>query len=215
MEQELTKTSEKNNSKQKDILRLAVIGFALALILGGFYLYLASSRINIENCFVEAPIVALSPKNGGTLEKIYVNEGDTVQENQVVAEVGQELVKTTDAGIIVKADNSIGNFFAPGSPVVSMIKPTDLEVVAQVDEDKGLTDIQVGQAAFFTVDAYGAKQYQGIVDEVAPSSRQSDVVFNISSQRQVKQFNVKIRFDSSRYPELKNGMSAKAWIFKK
>lgn len=215
MEQNLPKIEEKKNTKQKDILRLAIVGFAIALIVGGLYLYLSSSRIYAENCFIEAPIISLSSKSGGALEKIYVQEGDTVSENQVVAEVGSELIKATDAGQIIKADNSIGNYFAPGVPVISMIKPTDLEVVAQVDEDKGLTDIQVGQTAFFSVDAYSTKQYQGIVDEVAPASRASDVVFNISSQRQVKQFNVKIRFDSSRYPELKNGMSAKAWIFKK
>ena len=215
MEQNLPKIEEKKNTNQKDILRLALVGFAIAFIVGGLYLYLSSSRISIENCFIEAPIITLSPKAGGTLEKVYVQEGDMVQENQVVAQVGPELVKTTDAGIIVKADDSIGNYFAPGAPVVSMIKPTDLEVVAQVDEDKGLTDIQVGQTAFFTVDAFGAKQFQGIVDEVAPASRASDVVFNISTQRQVKQFNVKIRFDVSQYPELKNGMSAKVWVFKK
>jgi hypothetical protein len=52
------------------------------------------------------------------------------------------------------------------------------------------------------------------VDEVSPTSRQSDVVFNISSQRQEQEFNIKIRFDVNKYPELKNGMSAKSWIYK-
>ena len=213
MEPEIKTTEAKNNSNQKSILMLALVGFAIAIIIGSLYLFLSSGRIYIENCFVEAPIINLSSKNGGTLEKIYVSEGDTVKADQIVAEVGQELVKATDPGVIVAADNNIGQFMAPGAPVISMIQPTELSIVARIDEDKGLKDIQVGQSVFFVVDAYGSKKYQGIVDEVSAQSRQSDVVFNISNQRQVKQFNVKIRFDSSAYPELKNGMSAKAWIF--
>jgi PAS domain-containing protein len=88
-----------------------------------------------------------------------------------------------------------------------------LRVVAQVEEDKGLANIKVGQRVAFTVDVFGSKKFEGVVDEVSPTSRQGDVVFNISSQRQVNEFNVKIRFDVSKYPELKNGMSAKAWIY--
>jgi multidrug resistance efflux pump len=95
-----------------------------------------------------------------------------------------------------------------------MIKPDDLRVVAQIEEDKGLSEVTVGQRAFFTVDAFGSKKFDGIVDEVSPTSRQSDVVFNISSQRQEQEFNIKIRFDVNKYPELKNGMSAKSWIYK-
>ena len=67
----------------------------------------------------------------------------------------------------------------------------------------------------FTVDAFGAKKYSGVVDEVGSTSHAGDVVFNISDQRQVAQFDVKIRFNSQLYPELKNGMSAKVWIYNK
>jgi hypothetical protein len=57
-------------------------------------------------------------------------------------------------------------------------------------------------------------QTRGIVDEVSPTSRASDVVFNISDQRPTNQFDVKVRFDPSEYPELKNGMSARIWVYK-
>jgi len=64
------------------------------------------------------------------------------------------------------------------------------------------------------VDAFGSKTYKGVVDEVSPTSNQSDVVFNISDQRPTNQFEVKVRFDPTLYPELKNGMSAKIWVYK-
>jgi hypothetical protein len=52
------------------------------------------------------------------------------------------------------------------------------------------------------------------VDEVAPTSEQSSVVFNISDQRPTNQFAVYVRFDPTQYPQLKNGMSAKIWVYK-
>jgi multidrug resistance efflux pump len=83
-----------------------------------------------------------------------------------------------------------------------------------VQEDKGLSQIKVGQSAIFTVDAFGSKEYSGIVDEISPTSNQGDIVFNISGTRQEQDFDVKVRFDTTQYPELKNGMSAKLWIYK-
>ena len=66
----------------------------------------------------------------------------------------------------------------------------------------------------FLASMLGSKTYDGIVDSIAPTARQSDIVFSISSKREEKDFNVYVRFDVSKYPELKNGMSAKMWIYK-
>ena len=212
-------TENENNgngrgSTRKNLLVLAIFGFIVAGIIAGMYIVLAKNQIYVEKSQITAPRIELSSQNGGKLEKLYVNPGDSVSENQIVAQIGQELVKTKDSGTIVSTQDDIGKTFSPGEAVVTMIKPEDLRVVAQTEEDKGLSDIKVGQRAFFTVDAFGTKKFEGIVDEVSPTSRQSDVVFNISSQRQVNEFNVKIRFDINKYPELKNGMSAKSWIYK-
>jgi multidrug resistance efflux pump len=202
------------SSTKNNLLVLAILGFATAIIVAGMYILLAKNQIYVEDSQIVAPMIDLSSQNGGKLEKMYVNPGDNVTENQIVAQVGQELVKTKDSGIIITTEDDMGKIFQPGEAVVTMIKPDDLRVVAQIEEDKGLSEVTVGQRAFFTVDAFGSKKFDGIVDEVSPTSRQSDVVFNISSQRQEQEFNIKIRFDVNKYPELKNGMSAKSWIYK-
>lgn len=188
---------------------------ALVLILVGGFLYwqMSSTRVSIDTSLITAPIIDLSPTAAGQLQEIYVNEGDKVAANTPVAKVGGEIIKTTIAGEIISVQNNIGKSFNPGQAVVSMIDRGQLRIVGTIDENKGLSDIHVGQLASFTVDAFGSKQYQGVVDEVSPSSNQSDVVFNISNARQTQQFNVKIRFDQNQYPELKNGMSAKLTIF--
>jgi hypothetical protein len=67
----------------------------------------------------------------------------------------------------------------------------------------------------FKVDAFGDKKYYGVVDEISSTSHESDVVFSISDKREKKKFDIKVRFNLAEYPELKNGMSAKLWVYKK
>ncbi|HEX8993888.1 MAG TPA: efflux RND transporter periplasmic adaptor subunit [Candidatus Paceibacterota bacterium] len=179
------------------------------------YLIIAQSNVYTDKASISAPIIELSPQGSGTLQEVFVQEGDTVSANETVARVGNELVKTKIAGVVVGVPDKIGAAVAPGEPVVDMIDPSALRVVGNIDEDKGLSSVAVGDSVTFTVDAFGGKEFQGVVDEVAPTSNQSGVVFNISDQREVKQFAVKVRFDVAAHPEIKNGMSARMWIYTK
>ncbi len=196
-----------------------IVAAALVIVVGGgigalAYILSSSKTVYIENATITAPIVDLSPSAAGTLNAVYVSAGDTIAPNTVVATVGTELIKTTSGGLVITANNNIGKTMSPSDTVVEMIDPTQLRVVGQVQEDKGLADIQVGQRAEFTVDAFGGQKFQGVVDQVAPSAQSSDVVFNVSNQREEQNFDVKVRFDTSALPQLKNGMSAKLWVYK-
>ena len=211
---------EEEKKEIKKMSRAAMVFALLGVVLvvgavgGGIYWYITSQRVYVDMAYVQAPLINLSPVHGGTLQDVMVNAGDTVGANAVVAQVGNELVKTNIAGLIVSTNDQLGTLINPGQTVVTMIDPNQLRVVGEVDEDKGLSQIKIGDPVTFTVDAFGSKQYQGVVDEISPTSRQSDIVFNISDQRPVEQFDVKVRYDVTRYPELKNGMSAKLWIYR-
>ena len=88
-----------------------------------------------------------------------------------------------------------------------------MKVVGEIDETKGLKSIVVGQRATFTVDAFSGKKYEGVVDEISPTSNDTGIVFSISDKRPIKKFDIKIRFNTASYPELKNGMSAKITVY--
>ncbi len=226
IEQELKKVEtdlKKDEVKiQKISRRLSMRGAValglVAIVIGGAigaYLLVTGKSVYIENSTIEAPEIDLAPKTAGILENMYVNAGDSVTANEVVARVGDELIQAKIAGIVTKADATIGAERAPGQTVVAMIDPTALRVVGQIDENKGLDRISVGQYAAFTVDAFGSKKFTGVVDEVSPEAQSSDVVFQISDAREEQVFDVKVRFDTAQYPELKNGMSAKTWVYTK
>jgi multidrug resistance efflux pump len=215
MEQSNSNINSQENSRAREIMIILLVVFVIvAGTVGLIYLDVVSKRIYVEKSEIDAPQVSLSSKNGGILEKLYVQIGDQIQANAVVARVGNELVKSKDAGLVISRQNQIGTYFNSGQEIVTMIKPEDLRVVGRLQEDKGLNEILVGQRVIFEVDAFGTKQYEGVIDEVSPTSRASDVVFNISDQRQENDFDVKARFNMGEYPELKNGMSAKMWIYK-
>jgi multidrug resistance efflux pump len=208
-------------SEEKEIRRLnfGVRGLASVILLtlaigGAIFAYISYSNrsVSIDKSDIEAPEIDLAPTTAGTLNDMLVKAGDAVTANQVVARVGDELLKTKVAGIITKADATVGQSYDPGQMVVAMIDPSQLRVVGHLDENKGLDRIRVGQYVTFTVDAYGSKQYTGIVDEVSPEARSGDIVFTISDKRQEQVFDVKVRYDATLYPELKDGMSARIWV---
>jgi multidrug resistance efflux pump len=208
--------AEPTNNRRKILIAIGGAIVVAGIIGGGAYWYVGSKTVYIDQSDITAPLINLSPANSGNLEAVFVNVGDMVTTNEPVARVGNEIVEAQTNGEIVSVDQNIGeyeNALTGQANVATMIDPTQLRVVGQLDENKGLANVQVGDAATFTVDAFGGKQYQGVVDEVAPTSEQGSVVFNISDQRPTNQFDVYVRFDPTKYPELKNGMSARIWVY--
>jgi multidrug resistance efflux pump len=137
--------------------------------------------------------------------------------DEPIARVGNQIIKANVNGIIVSANQNIGQFEnAQGgqATVATMVDPTQLRVVGLLDEDKGLSDIKIGDIAKFTVDAFGSKEYYGVVDEISQVSDAS-VINNIFNQRPTNKFNIYVRFDPTKYPELKSGMSARIWVYVK
>jgi multidrug resistance efflux pump len=196
------------------LTEFAVLVVLAVIVVAFLYLQDMNSKIYIEKAEISAPVISLSSPISGPIEKIYVEEGDGVSQGQRVALVANRTVYAETQGMVIWVKNTPGQMTGPGDPLVKMVEPGEFRVVGRVQEDKGLKDIHPGQRVIFTVDAFGAKQYEGFVDSVAMSARTSDIVFSISDKREPREFEVRTLFDSRAYPELKNGMSAKMWIAK-
>jgi multidrug resistance efflux pump len=205
-------------TKKKTDRKIYIIAAAIVILLGGgifglAYIKAASHMVSIDNATLSAPIVNLSPSAAGVLNSVYVKPGDILPPNTVVASVGTELIKSTAGGLVVTANNNIGKSVGPSDVVVATIDPSALRVVGVLDENKGLSQIKVGDPITFTVDAFAGMKFNGVVDEIAPTANQTGIVFNISNSRETQQFNVKAHFDTAAYPQLKNGMSARMTVY--
>jgi multidrug resistance efflux pump len=188
----------------------------IILLVSGILIWKSvSSHVSIDTSIISAPIIGVGSEVPGILTDVYVKPGDMVTKDEPLARVGSEILSAKIGGIIIDVENTPGQVFAAGVPVVSMIDPGELRVVGTIDENKGLSRIKVGDPALFTVDAFSGKTFTGIVDEISQTSNESGAVFSISDKRQIKQFQVKVRYDTALYPEFKNGMSAKLKIYTK
>lgn len=193
---------------------LALLLLFAVLLFGTLYLANSQKIIYIEKSAVYAPLISLSSPVSGVLEKVFVKEGDQVYENMMVAEVDSTPIRAKVDGIVLFVQNTPGQIVNSQTPIVKMIDPNELSIVGHLQEDKGLINVRVGQKVIFTVDAYGSKKFSGTVYSISPSARTGDIVFSISDKRQEQEFDVRVKFDTHEYPELKNGMSAKMWIYK-
>lgn len=213
----MTKLESRTNkvARKKGIIFMLIITTVVFGVVGVFYWQTTKNQIYTDKAEISAPIVALSSAREGELKKIFVKVGDVIQADTVVAQIGDETIKTTTPGLVLQISNNIGENFSANESVVTIINPAELRVIAQVEENKGLKDIAIGQQVMFKVDAFGNQKFFGTVDEVAATSREAGIVFNISDKREVKSFDIKIKFDQKQYVQLKNGMSAKVWIYTK
>ncbi|MFH0862178.1 MAG: HlyD family efflux transporter periplasmic adaptor subunit [Candidatus Altiarchaeota archaeon] len=205
--------SEKLGQNPRLVAAIAVITI-IAAVGGAMYLLVLQTRIYVEKSEISAPTIMLTPSSAGTIDKFFVESGKTVRKNQILAKVGDETIKAPIAGLILSITNTPGQVATLQTPIIRMIDPRELRVTGRLQEDKGLADVRLGQRVVFTVDAYGSKEYDGTVTQIAPAARSSDVVFSISDQREEREFDIEASFDVKAYPELKNGMSAKMWIYK-
>lgn len=214
---EVVETKQKKNAfaridKRKLRIVLGII-IVVAIGLSGYYWYSVSQKIYTDKAEIYAPLITLGTDKSGVLQKILVHNGDSVTTYQPVAKLENgDFVRAQTDGVVVATADQIGKLFAPGTPIVTMIAPNDLRVIAHVAENKGLTAIKVGQKVVFEVDAFGSQKFYGEVEEIAQTSDQSSVVFSISDKRDQKDYSIKIKY--ANYPQLLNGMSAKAWILK-
>lgn len=198
------------------VLRSIIAVFVIAFIVGGFIYYQKTkNRILIENSLISAPIINIMPSQPGRLTELDAVEGHTVKTGDTLAVVGSETLRSQSDGLIILANSGVGGAVSNQTPFIQMIKTQDLRVAGTIDENKGLNDIKVGQVASFSVDALPGKTFWGYVDEISPSAKQTQISFSISSERPTQQFQVYVRFDSSSYPQIKNGMSAKITVYTK
>ena len=202
------------SNKFKKFTVPAIILLVLIIAIGTWYLIDQNRYIYTDKASISAPLIQLAPTAPGELKLSLIHGGDTLSAHQPVARVGNEIISTEVAGTAIDVKQDIGTIYNPNQPVVTMIQPEELRVIANVEEDKGLKDIYVGQSVLFSVDAYGSQQFNGKVEEIASTDNSGDVVFNISDKRQEKQYQIKITYDQTSNPPFLNGMSAKVWFIK-
>ncbi|MDE2026048.1 MAG: efflux RND transporter periplasmic adaptor subunit [Patescibacteria group bacterium] len=200
--------------KNKRFVRGLIIAVvAILLVSGIFYLEKTQGRVFIDDSLVQAPIINVSPAQSEKLMEIDVYDGQKVTRGDVLGIAGTDTLRADTDGLIIMANQQIGSLISVQNPLAQMINTADMRIAGTIDENKGLDSVRVGQVASFTVDALPGRVFWGYVDEVSPSAKQTQLSFSISSERPTQQFVVYVKYDANKYPEIKNGMSAKITVY--
>lgn len=186
----------------------------LACVAGGLYWWQISQRVYIEDAAVAAPSSAVTARGGGVLEEVYASVGETVEADRPIARLSNEVISSDRTGEVVSVRQDAGAYVAPGQTVATLIDRGGLRAVGRVEEDAGLADVRLGQRAIVTVDAFGGREFGGVVDEISQQPREQGIAFSISDTRETQEFEVKVRFDGGADPVLSQGMSARLWVYK-
>src|ERR1035437_513847 len=200
--------------KNPKVLRVILIVIVSVLLIGGFVGYqLLKDRVGVDNSLVQAPIIIISPEVPGKIMDIKVYEGKQVKKGDLLAIVGTSSLNAYQDGLVVATNNAIGSIASGQTPVVQMIKFSDMRIAGTIAENKGLDKVRVGQVVAFTIDALPNQTFWGYVDEIGATSKQTALQFSVSSERPTQQFLIYARFDAYKYPQIKNGMSAKMTVY--
>lgn len=200
--------------KDPKIFKPLLVGVVILLSVVLYWFYqIRSERVFIDDSLVDAPLITIVPSTSGMLTELDVHEGEYVKKGDRLAIVGGQTLYANTDGLIVSTDNAIDANVNTQTPIIQMINPQDMRIAGTLDENKGLEDVRAGQVVSFTVDALSNQTFWGYVDEVSPSAKATQAAFSISSERPTQQFVVYAKFNSSAYPAIKNGMSAKMTIY--
>lgn len=200
--------------RQPKVFQTLISLLLVILLVGASVYYLKiQNRMFLENSVVNTPVTTLSPTVIGKLKQILVTEGQSISKGDAVAIVGSEVIHAYADGVVTMTDKQIGSIVTPQTPVVQTVNLNEMRIDGTIDENKGLSQVKIGQVVSFTIDAYPGQTFWGYVDEIGQTAKVSSLSFSISSERPVQQFEIFAHFDAQHNPQIKNGMSAKMTIF--
>lgn len=170
------------------VVLLAIVGFAYRAV------YNSSHFVYTDNAQVAGSIIAVGPMTAGQVTGVLTDVGQHVTKGQVIARVAVPQTQTATAsgapqvvfsntanqivevtspldGVVVSRLADPGSTVAAGQPIIQVVNPTQLYVLANVDESN-VDRVQVGEPVDVTVDSLGAT-LPGRVTAVTPASASS------------------------------------------
>lgn len=148
---------------------------AAVVIIGGgvgFYMYSMSQRyFSTDNAKVTAKLYSVMPVTNGKLISWDVENGDLVEQNQVLGR--QEVlpyITSPISGTVVKNDGAVNEMVSAGTPLAVVADTANLYIGVNVEETD-IARIHTGQLVDVNLDAYSGKVFKGQVTEIDPATQ--------------------------------------------
>ena len=177
----------------------------LAAVIYGIYYILQTSVLKsglVVSGTIEAKEIHLGVVTGGIVERMLVDEGDSVKTDQLLAIVknvsggASGSIRSPIDGVVLTRTVDPGNAVAASLQAVTLFTVAEdlaqLRLQVNVDEaDVG--SVKVGQKARFTVSAYPARKYPATITRVAYGSTTTDNVVTYVTYLEVDNSDLSLR----------------------
>lgn len=174
--------TEQNNVEDEDIVsnkgklkKILLPLIAAVIIIGGgiaFYMYnTGKNYFSTDNAKVTAKLYNVMPVTNGKLISWDVENGDLVEQNQVLGR--QEVlpyITSPITGTVVKNDGAVNETVSAGTPLAVIADTANLYVGVNVEETD-IMKIHTGQLVDIRLDAYPGKVFKGQVSEIDPATQ--------------------------------------------
>jgi HlyD family secretion protein len=120
--------------------------------------------------------------------------------------LSKTFIRSPENGVILRKHAEKGEVIKPGTTLYTLLKRDDLEVVVYVPE-AALNQVQTGQKAAITVDAYPKRTFSGVVTRIANQAEFTPKNVQTPDERTKMVFAVTIKVTDG-LQELKPGMPA-------
>ena len=209
------------------ILILSVLGMIIG---AAYYLMNQSLYVSSDIAQVTTEMVPVYPDQAGVLKEWPVEEGDSVNEGDVLGseavfqsghhaadESGAPLTRQITSpisGVLIKSNATLGKVVKPGQPVAMVADLSNKYILAYIDE-KEIDRVKVGKKADITLDAYRDRVFKGKVQKIGAAAGDFMSPESADSQgdnKVVQRVPVQIIFEGSIDVDLVPGMNAEVKI---
>lgn len=200
------------NGKRR-VLLVTILTLMVVVLagIGGYYWYENRYFVSTEDARVTGDLFKVSPQITGKLLEYDVEEGDTVEKDQILGR--QEMINLPDSsidqsvfrapidGIVVRKQGNIGEVASPGQTLAMVIDPSKLYITANIEETK-LGKLKPGQKVDITIDQFSGEKFTGKVKYVGDASNSTFSLLPASTSgtftKVVQKIPVKVAIDTSK-----------------
>ncbi|WP_046212447.1 efflux RND transporter periplasmic adaptor subunit [Paenibacillus wulumuqiensis] len=157
------------------IVLLVVSGGAL----GYYYWYQGAYFVKSDDARITADQYKVMPQLTARLNHIDIEEGDTLQKNEPIAEqdvsglesssISKSVVRAPISGTVIKLYSKVNEIASPSSTIAIMADMNSLYVSTNIEETD-ISRIKLGALVDITLDAAGDQVIQGKVRKVGQAS---------------------------------------------
>jgi multidrug resistance efflux pump len=188
--------------------------FVIIIIVAGYYIYeaLASNGEVTLSGTIEATEIHLGTKMGGSVDTIYVDEGDQIRKDETLVEVhpssgsSREIIRAPISGVVLDRLVEPGEVVAAGASILIVTNLDDLTLTVYVPEDR-YGQINLGQKYQVTVDSFPNLTFTGVVSHIADQAEFTPRNVQTIDSRKNTVFAIKLKLAPSG-GKLKPGMPA-------